>query len=335
MRPEIRIVALRSYLPGPPVLTAELASRLGEASSAIESRTGVRSRHYADAGQGPSDLAVEAARSVLAQAALPVEDVDLIVFATATPDIAFPGAACFLQDKLGARTVGALDVRAQSVGFVSGLELAAAFAAQTEDGDDPYHRVLLAAGEVLSSGLDYSPRGADLTPRFGDGAAVALVGRADAGLRVGAIRWYVDGNLAESFWCEYPASRRHPLRIQREHIEAGLHHPRARLGELAPIARERLVAAAEEVLAEEGWRSEDLDAFVVDYVEPEIARRAAADLGIAPARTTVPTADFGHVLAAGVPIALARLAAEGRLQGRLLVAAAGPGFAWGAAALEA
>lgn len=337
MPPEVRIVGLGSHLPGPPITaSSELFGPLGESAGAIESRTGIGLRHYAEAGQGPSDLAAVAARPALARAATEVSEIDLIVFATATPDVTFPGAACFLQDKLGAPTVGALDVRAQSVGFLAALELAASFAVQAGRGTDarPYRRVLVAAAEVLSSGLDFSPRGADLTPRFGDGAAVAVLGNADAGLRLGAVRWYVDGDLAESFWCEYPASRRYPRRIRVEDLAAGLQFPRARLGELAPVAHARLVEVAREVLSEMGWGAGDLDVLVMDYVEPGLAWRVASELGVDASRTSVPTASFGHVLAAGVPIALERLAAAQRLRGRILVATAGPGFAWGAVALE-
>src|SRR5262245_39565221 len=183
MPPDVRIAGLGAHLPGPPIPCAELADALGEPAEALERRTGIPVRHHASAGLGPSDLALEAARQALGRARADASDLGLIVFATATPDVTFPGAACYLQDKLGAPTVGALDVRAQSAGFLCGLELARAFASETAPGGDGpdgrYARVLVAAGEVLSSGLDFSPRGRELTPRLADGAAAAVVGPAD------------------------------------------------------------------------------------------------------------------------------------------------------------
>ncbi len=337
MPPEPRLLGLGYTLPGEPVRGERIAAALGTTADEIAARTEIARRHYAAAGQGPSDLALDAAGRALAEAATAVSDLGLIVFATSTPDVAFPGAACYLQHKLGAGTIGSLDVRAQSAGFLCALELAAAFGdLRVASGapDERYSRVLVAAGEVLSSGLDESPRGAELTPLFGDGAAVAVVGRGDRGPRLRAVRWRSEGGLAERFWCEFPASRRYPQRITAAELEAGEHYPRAALADLAPIARQRLQESMTEVLDECGWLPSTVDAWIVDYVDPRIARSAAMDLGVEAARITVPTAGFGHVMAAGLPIALAQ-----RLGGlvpgaRVLLAAAGPGVSFGAAALE-
>src|SRR6266852_4162837 len=103
---------------------------------------------------GPSTLAVKAAAGALAQAGFSAAAVEFIIFATMTPDVTFPGAGCFFQDQMGCGTVGALDVRAQCAGFLFGLVIADQFV-----GAGVYERVLLAAGEVHSSGLDYSERG--------------------------------------------------------------------------------------------------------------------------------------------------------------------------------
>jgi 3-oxoacyl-[acyl-carrier-protein] synthase-3 len=339
MPPDVRILGLGSHLPGPPIASADLAAALGETAEELERRTGIAVRHHAKAGEGPSDLALEAARRAFAQARVDASDLGLIVFATATPDVTFPGAACYLQHKLAAPTIGALDVRAQSAGFLCALELARAFAEQSAPaagrGDPRYARVLVATGEVFSSGLDFSPRGRELTPRLADGAAVAVIGGAAEGLRLGAIRWHTDGTLVDRFWCEFPASRRYPLRITAADLEAGRHYPSADLAGLAPIVRDRLATVVRAVLRDMGWAIGDVDSLIIDYVEPALARRIAADLGAAAGHTTVPTELFGHVMAAGLPIALDRLVAERRVGRRVLLAAAGPGLSWGAAALEA
>lgn len=338
MPPELRLLGIGSFLPEEVVSNDALAPLLGKSAQDIARATGIASRHRAAEGEGPSDLALRAAHAALAAARTQIDELGLIVFATATPDVTFPGAACYLQHKLGAPTVGALDVRAQAAGFLCGLDLAASFAdlpAPNGTGGDPrYARILLAAGEVLTSALDETPRGADMTPRFGDGAAAAVVGRGDFGPRLRAVRWTTEGELADRFWCEYPASRQYPLRITAEDLAAGRHYPRADLAALAPIARDRLGRIAGEVLAECGWPASALDAAIVDFVDPEVARAAASDLGVPAARLEVPTAGFGHVLAGGLPISLA-----GRLAGlasgaKILLAAAGPGFTYGAAALE-
>lgn len=337
MPPETRILGLGWHLPEEKVSNEDLAGPLGLAAGEIAARTGVSVRHRAPDGEGPSDLARRAADEALAAAGCGVPDLGLIVFATATPDVTFPGAACYLQHKLDAGTLAAIDVRAQTAGFLCGLDLAMQFGATPapSGGLDPrYDRVLVAAGEVLTTGLEWAPRGADMTPRFGDGAAVAIVGRGPAGARIGAVRWYTEGELADRFWCEYPASRQVPVRMTARDFEEGRHHPRADLAALAPIAVDRIASVAREVLELAGWEAASLDAAVVDYVEPAVAARAVAAIGVPDGRASIPTAEFGHVLAAGLPIGLAR-ALPGLAPGaRVLLAAAGPGFTYGAATLE-
>jgi len=332
-----RLLGIGCHLPGVAVGNDALASALGVDADEMARATGVKLRHHAADGQGPSDLALEAARDALSASATAVGDLGLIVFATATPDVTFPGAACYLQDKLAAPTVGAVDVRAQSAGFLCALDLALAFAQLPAPGggaDARYARVLIAAGEVLSSGLDFSPRGRDMTARLADGAGAAVVGHGDRGPRVRSVRWYTDGTLADRFWCEYPASRQYPVRVKLQNLDEGRHYPKADLDALGPVVESRLAEVAHEVLQENGWYAGQLDLAIVDYVAPDGARAAARALGIAAEKTVVPTADFGHVMAGGLLMALARSASGLRSGARVLLAAAGPGLAWGAAALE-
>ncbi len=314
-----------------------LAGALGASADELTRATGIASRHHAADGQGPSDLALRAAGDALAAARTDVAELGLIVFATATPDVTFPGAACYLQDKLAAPTVGALDVRAQSAGFLCALDLAMAFASLPAPGggaDDRYERILIAAGEVFSSGLEMAPRGREMTARLADGAGAAVVGRGGEGPCVRAVRWHTDGSLADRFWCEFPASYQFPVRIRAENLVAGLQYPTADLPALAPIVTDRLAAVTTEVLAECGWKASDVTLAILDYVEPEVARAAGAQAGLDAARTVVPTEEFGHVMAGGLVMALAPALAKLAPGAKVVLAAAGPGLAWGAAALE-
>ena len=154
-----KIVGMGHFLPHRRVDNRELEKDLCLSAAEIERQTGVRSRCYADEGVGPSDLACEAAKIALDEAGLTSRDVEFVVFATMTPDVTFPGAGCYLQDKLGCGTVGALDLRAQCCGFLFALEVAEQFV-----GAGKYRRILVAAAEVHSSGLDFSPSGAQVTP---------------------------------------------------------------------------------------------------------------------------------------------------------------------------
>src|SRR5215470_2569662 len=190
---------------------------------------------FAEPG-GPSDLAVPAAGQALREAAIAAPDVEFLIFATMTPDVTFPGAACYFQDKFGLGTVGALDVRGQCAGFLTGLMIADSYLRA-----GIYRNVLLAAGEVHSSGLDYSERGEAVARLYGDGAAVAVLGeRAGAGLA--SVVCHADGEHHERFWIEYPSSRQHPLRITVEDLRAGKHFPSVDVAHVEAFGVEQLPA---------------------------------------------------------------------------------------------
>jgi 3-oxoacyl-[acyl-carrier-protein] synthase III len=327
--PASTILGCGRHLPPRRVTNAELARELGTSEEAVAACAGIAERRRADGGLGPSDLGREAAVEALHASGLGPEDVDLIVFATMTPDIAFPGAGCFLQHKLGCRTVGALDVRAQCAGFLFALATADRYVRAGTG------RVLVVGGELHTTAMDFSPRGAAVTPYFGDGAGAVVLG---PGTRPGLLACVLhsDPDGYERFWCEYPASRHRPARMEREHFDAGLHYYRLDAAALHPAAERTLVEVATEALEQADVTIDRLALAIVHYVDPRIARRAADRLGV-PAERVLATADVaGHVAAGGVPIALAEAVAAGRVgPGDLVLCAAfGAGLSWAGAVLR-
>jgi len=278
---------------------------------------------------GPSDLAVPAARQAVREAGLTPEQVEFVIFATMTPDVTFPGAACYFQDKFGLGTVGALDVRGQCAGFLMGLMIA----------DDYlragiYGTVLLAAGEVHSAGLDYSEAGEPVARLYGDGAAVTLLGaRPDSGLE--AVVCHSDGRHYQRFWIEYPSSRQHPLRVTVDDLREGKHFPRIDREHVERFGVERLPEVVREALRAAGASAEQIDCFILSHVLPEVVERSAAALAIPPARWIAAGARHGHLTAAALPVALSEARTAGRIGtgARVCLAACGAGYAWGAAVL--
>ena len=317
-------------LPERVVSNDDLAGDLGTAAAVLSERSGVARRHYVEAGQGPSDLAREASLQALAGAGLEPADVDLIVFATITPDIAFPGSGCFLQHKLACRTIGALDVRAQCAGFVFALATGDRFvragAAQ---------RVLVAGGEVHSTALDFSPRGAAVTPYFGDGAGVVVSGAAPAPGVVATVM-HSDADGLERFWCEFPASRHLPARMELAQLHAGLHYYAFDAEAVHGQAEKALADVARETLDKADVPAGRVALFITHYVDPRVARRAIEAIGVEAARIIAPAETFGHVSAGGIPIALADAIASGRVgRGDLVCCIAfGAGMSWGGALLR-
>lgn len=289
---------------------------------------GVR-RPIASEPGGPSDLALEPARQVLAQAGVEVNGVEFLIFATATPDVTFPGSACYFQDKFGLGTIGALDVRGQCAGFLMGLMIADGYLRA-----GVYRNVLLAAGEVHSSGLDYSERGEAVARLYGDGAAVTLLGeRAGSGLE--SVVCHTDGRHYERFWVEYPSSRQHPLRITVEDLRAGKHFPSLDVEHVERFGAERLPEVVREALAAAQTPADRIDCFVLSHILPSVVERSAAVLGVPAAKLVAAGTTHGHLTAAALPVALSEARRAGRLGpgARVCLATCGAGYAWGAAVL--
>lgn len=322
------LLALGRFLPPRAVTNDELAPLLDRSSQALHDATGVGRRHYVEAGLGPSDLAVIAARDALTACGRTPADVDLIVFATMTPDIMFPGAGCFLQDKLGCGTIGALDLRMHCAGFLAALSVGDRFIRAGKAAT-----VLAVGAEVHSTALDYSPAGAAVTPYFGDGAGVLVLGPGDG---VRSVVLHNRPEQASHFWCEYPASRHFPARMELAHLEAGEHYYRIDLPALHALAEPGLADVVDESLARAGVAADAVAAYVLHYLDPAVARRAGARAGLPSDRVVVPAEQFGHVAAGGIPIALADLVASGRVRrGELVCCAAfGAGLASGATVVQ-
>lgn len=280
---------------------------------------------------GASDLALGVAQTALQRAGLSPTDVELIVFATMTPDFTFPGSSCFFQRKLGAGICGALDVRAQCGGFLTGLLIADGFLATGK-----CSRILLATAEVHSSGLDRSPAGLPVAELYGDGAAATILGNDGAAPRLAALHCGSDGRHYDRFWIEYPSSRQHPLRITPADLRAGKHYPRIDFDAVTSFGRQRLPEVVRRVANETGEGLEAIDLFIFSHVLPDVAAGAAADLGIESARLRIAGAEHGHLSAASLPVALSEALQDGALASdtRVCLATCGAGYTWGAAILD-
>ncbi|HUI26266.1 MAG TPA: 3-oxoacyl-[acyl-carrier-protein] synthase III C-terminal domain-containing protein [Candidatus Kryptonia bacterium] len=283
------------------------------------------------ASGGSSDLAVPAAHAALAQAGLAADAADFIVFATMTPDVTFPGGACFFQHKLQAGTVGALDVRGQCAGFLFGLSVADQFVRAGN-----YRRVLLVGSEVLSSGLDYSPAGAKVAGLFGDGAAVAVLGPGSGHGGVLSVVIHSDGRYYDRFWCEYPASRQHPVRMTLENFRAQLHFPRLDFDAVRKFGLETLPVVIDEALAKASVAREAVDRFIISHVFPEVADEVGNQMDVSAKTINCTERNAGHLVAASLPVSLSASMTAGEIGhgATVCLAACGAGFAWGAAVVR-
>ncbi|MBA3499576.1 MAG: 3-oxoacyl-ACP synthase, partial [Deltaproteobacteria bacterium] len=172
----------------------------------IVERTGIEERRWVADGETGASLATTASEEAIKRAGIAPKDVDLIIYATLSPDFFFPGTAVFVQRALGLRDIPCLDIRQQCTGFIYGLSIADAYIRA-----GTFKHILLIGSEVHSTGLDISTTGRDVTVLFGDGAGAVVIGRAtDDRSMILSTHIHADGTEAEILWTEYPASARSP-----------------------------------------------------------------------------------------------------------------------------
>ncbi|TWB22126.1 3-oxoacyl-[acyl-carrier-protein] synthase III [Nitrospirillum amazonense] len=314
------IVGCGSYLPARVVTNDDLAKMVDTSDEWITQRTGIRSRHIAAEGEKTSDLALAAAKAALAHGSVAVDEVDLIVLATATPDQTFPATAAKVQAALGMTRGAAFDVQAVCSGFIYALSVADNFIKAGQA-----RTVLVIGAETFSRILDWNDRATCVL--FGDGAG-AVVLRAEDGEGTAADRGILSTHL-------HSDGRHHDLL----YVDGGpsstqtVGHVRMAGQEVFKHAVVNLAEVVGEALAANGLTPADLNWLVPHQANRRIIENTGRKLKMDPAQVVMTVDHHGNTSAASIPLALCEAVADGRIQrGELvLLEAMGGGFTWGAA----
>jgi 3-oxoacyl-[acyl-carrier-protein] synthase-3 len=332
---DVRIAALDGERASELLDDDALARQLGVTVDTVAQRSRGLVRTTAPDGEGPGLLAGRVARRVLRAVGVGPDAVEMIVFATTTPDITFPGSACLLQANLEARTDSAcLDVRSQCTGFLSALDVARRFV-----GCGTYARVLVAAADVPTHTLRYDGRDADLAMLMGDGAAVALVEAGSGSGEILSCVARIDGRRHREFWCEFPASRHMSRRgvargerVCHEAFESGAMYPRVDFAALRATALGELPAVFDEALG--AARLERVDVAIVVHLSPDVEDELRVLLAPRVGRFVTRRAAYGF--GSTLPLALADSIAGGEVKRgeTVAIATAGAGASWGAAVVR-
>lgn len=309
------------------IITNEALTRFYDTSDEwIYQRSGVRERRYANEGQGPADMAVPAVRMALEDAGVALDEIDMVVFATLSPECWFPGSACFLQEKLNMDTIPALDIRMQCSGFVYGLSIADQYIKS-----GMYKTILVVGAEVQSTSLDLSNEGRTVGVLFGDGAGAAIVQATDSLSGIQSTHLHTQGKYARDLWVPEPTSTRSP-KVSPD--GKGL-HPFMNGREVFRHAVTRMREAVEEALAFNHWTIDEVDLFVPHQANVRIAEAVADHLSAPKEKFYINIDRYGNTTAASIPICLAEVARNGRVKSgdKVILTAFGSGFTWASAAL--
>ena len=300
-----KIIGTGSYLPAKVLTNYDLEKMVETSHDWIVSRSGIFERHIAADNELTSDLALQASRKAIEAAGINVDEIDLIIVATTSPDLPFPSTACILQDKLGIKNGGAaFDVQAVCGGFVYALNTA-----------DLYIRggqaktVLVVGAEVLSRMLDWNDRTTCVL--FGDGAG-AVVLRASDRRGIVASKLHADG--------------RHRNMLKAD--------PLISMDGQAvfKFAVKVLSDVVEELLEDQKLSGSDINWLVPHQANIRIIEATAKKLGLGIDNVVVTVANHGNTSAASIPLALDTAVRDGRIKPgqNILIEAVGGGFTWGA-----
>ncbi len=324
-----RIAGVGHYVPDRVIKNADLETIMDTSDSWIQERTGIKERHWFEEGKDTtSNMGTAAARKALEMAGIEASDVQMIVFATLSPDYVFPGSGVLTQRQLGLTDVPALDVRNQCTGFIYALSVADQFIRT-----GMYDNVLVIGSEIHSSGLDMSTRGRTVSVIFGDGAgAVVLRPATKEGHGILSTHLHAQGEFAEELMVESPGSNFNDrVRLALEKPEAM--YPFMNGNQVFKHAVTRFPQVIQEALDANGYQAADIDLLIPHQANLRITQYVQQKMGLAPEKVFSNIEKYGNTTAASVPIALSEAMAEGRIKEGDLVclAAFGSGFTWGSA----
>lgn len=317
------IRGIGAYLPARVVTNTQLSQTIDTTDEWIRERTGITQRHITAEGQNTSDLALEAAKHALENAKMEVDEIDLIVVATTTPDLTFPSTATIVQQKLGLHTGAAFDIQAVCTGFVYGLSIANAMIKSGQA-----KNVLLIGAETFSRILDWNDRTTCVL--FGDGAGAMVLSsepasEPNAGAGIVNVHIRSDGEFRDLLYVDGgPSSTQTVGKVKM-------------IGNKVFKSAVRELADSMRVCAHQaGVEITDIDWFVPHQANQRILEAVAKKLNLRRSQVVSTVAFHANTSAASIPLALDIAIRDGRIKrgDRVMLEAFGGGFTWGAALLH-
>jgi 3-oxoacyl-[acyl-carrier-protein] synthase-3 len=323
----VSIIGTGSYVPKKVLTNNDLSQIVETDDEWITTRTGIKERRVAADDEYTSDMGAKAALAAMKQAGITGDEIDLILVATATPDMVFPATACFVQTKIGANRAACLDISAACAGFLFAVEIAQQFITC-----HTYDTVLVIGAEKLTTITDWTERNTCVL--FGDGAGAAILRHRDSGSH-GLISTHIasDGRFADILWMPGGGSR-HP--ITRDNVDNHLQTIKMSGKEVYKQAVTAMVDAAKKALEKAGLTIDDIACVIPHQANVRIIEAIADRLKIPVEKVFVNLDRYGNTSAAAVAIALDEANRSGRIKAGdyVLMVVFGGGLTWAGSVLE-
>lgn len=330
-----RISGLGKYLPENIVTNQDLSEIMETSDEWIQERTGIRERRHIKKGSGDttSSMGAAAARIAIERAGLTPQDIELILFATLSPDYYFPGSGVLVQELLEIPSCPAMDIRNQCSGFIYALSTADQFIKT-----GMYKNVLVIGSENHSGGLDMTTRGRGVSVIFGDGAGAAVITREeDPKKGVLSSHLHSEGKFAEELSLIGPSTNRWvPEIIEANDPTDESYYPYMNGQLVFKNAVVRFSEVIMEGLTTNGLAPDAIDMLIPHQANLRISQFVQKKFGLGNDQVYTNIQRYGNTTAGSIPIALTEAWEEGKIQeGDLVVLAAfGSGFTWGSSIIR-
>ncbi len=316
------ITAVGHYVPEKVLTNAELEKLVDTNDEWIRTRTGISERRILENGAS-SDLAVPAVQVLLKNRGISAEEIDVIIFATVTPDMFFPATACVLQKKIGAKNAWGFDVSAACSGFVYAITLGSQL---IETGS--YKKVLVVGADKMSSIVDYTDRNTCIL--FGDaGACVLLEPSEDANYGIIDHKLYCDGSGGDFLYMKGGGSLNPPSQLT---IDNKLHYIYQDGKAVFKVAVVGMADVSAEILQRNNLTGADVDWLVPHQANLRIVDATANRMGLDKSKVMINIEKYGNTTAATIPLCLSEWWHAGKVKKgqNLVFASFGAGYTWGA-----
>ncbi|MGO2358033.1 3-oxoacyl-ACP synthase III family protein [Mesonia sp.] len=330
-----KIAGLGSYVPENVVSNEDLSKVMDTNDEWIQERTGIQERRHIKKGDGNSTavMGMKAAKIALERAKIDKDDIDLIVFATLSPDYYFPGCGVQVQEMLGIDTCPALDVRNQCSGFIYGLSVADQFIKT-----GMYKNVLLIGSENHSGGLDMTTRGRSVSVIFGDGAGAAVLTRSDdKGQGILSTHLHSEGKHALELSLKGPSTMHWVPELIEENPQEDIpYYPYMNGQFVFKNAVQRFSEVIMEGLKENQLEVSDIDMLIPHQANLRISQFIQKKFKLTDDQVYNNIQKYGNTTAASIPIALTEAWEQGKIKegDHVVLAAFGSGFTWGSAIIK-
>ncbi|SDS15639.1 3-oxoacyl-ACP synthase III family protein [Christiangramia echinicola] len=333
---QTKIAGLGKYVPENVVTNDDLSKKMDTNDEWITERTGIKERRHIKKGDGntTATMGVKAAKIAIERSGISKDDIDLIVFATLSPDYYFPGCGVQVQEMLEIDTCPALDVRNQCSGFVYAISVADQFIKT-----GMYENILVIGSENHSGGLDFTTRGRSVSVIFGDGAGAAVLTRSDHnGQGIFSTHLHSEGKHALELSLKGPSTNHWVPEIIAENPQGDdiPYYPYMNGQFVFKNAIQRFSEVINEGLKENGLEVADIDMLIPHQANLRISQFVQQKFKLKDDQVYNNIQRYGNTTAASIPIALTEAWEEGKVkEGDVVVLAAfGSGFTWGSVILK-